>query len=88
MLAEPRQHFGVGCLESQYHAGEHLSDGVWAELGQQRFQAARGCDSQAVEVGVEAVIEFVEVLDVVVRGAQGIVAQDGEEAGFFGVLVY
>ncbi|MCY1373321.1 hypothetical protein D9M68_875280 [compost metagenome] len=38
-------------------------------------------------MGFDAAIELVDVIEVVMRRAQGIVAQNGEEAGFFGVLL-
>lgn len=57
-----------------------------AELGLQGFQTVGASDAQTVEVSVEAVVECAEVVQVVMRRAQGVVAQKGEEAGFFGVL--
>ena len=60
---------------------------MWPKLSQQGFQAAGAGDAKAVKVGVDALVELAEVVEVVVRCAQGIVPQDGEEAGFFDMLI-
>ncbi|MCY1293797.1 hypothetical protein D9M70_430680 [compost metagenome] len=58
-----------------------------AQVCQQDFQPPLPGDAQAVEVGVDAVVQGGQVLEVVMRCAHGVIAEKGKEGRLFGMLL-
>lgn len=85
--AHPPDHRLVASLHGQRREGERLALGMRIELLEQRFVSSLAGDGQAIQVRLDALVEFGELFQVVVRRAHGVVAEQGEEGGFLGVLI-
>ncbi len=86
MLIQGFQGALVAQPQRQRRRSEYLALGVWGELLQQQVKPLEAGDLQAVEMGLDPLVQVAEMGQVIMRRADGVAAQAGEEGGFFGVL--
>ena len=74
-------------LQRDVRRGEDLAGFAPRELVNARFPAMGAGDAQSVEMRVDALVQVGEAVEVLVRRADRLVAQDPEERRLLGVLV-